>query len=320
MGSESALALLRVTLPDGTEQVVPIVQSPFNMGRAPTSDLPLPHQLVSRNHARLLFQGAEIVLIDLNSANGTSVGGKRLGASEPYAISYGEAFEVGPYTLRLEAAPATGKEPAGLSADVAAAEEPSRRSRRAQPGGPVGQAPPPQPPEPAEPSLPYDQAFGLPADASRYLQYLPPIYHAHPFLGRFLLAFEGVLGPLEQIVDNFDLYLDPRTAPPFFLDQLAGWLGLTLDEKWPLAKRRAVLAEAAELYRRRGTRWSLARHLEIYTGVRPEISEPEDRPFHFQVSLRVPAGQQVDRATVERIVEANKPAHATYTLEIAQER
>jgi phage tail-like protein len=128
-----------------------------------------------------------------------------------------------------------------------------------------------------------------------------------------------VLAPIEQVVDSFDLYLGPRTAPAFFLDQLAGWLGLTLDEKWPVEKRRAVMAEAAELYRRRGTRWGLARHLQLYLDIEPEILEPEDRPYHFAVVLRVPPSRPVDRTAVERIIEANKPAHTTYELRIVPE-
>ena len=327
MGPENTLALLRITFPDGTEQVVAATQSPFTIGRVSTCNLQLPHQLVSRNHARLLFQGKEIVLIDLNSSNGTMVGEKRLAPSDPYTLSYGEAFQIGSYTLRLESAPkATPARSAEPPEEKAAAERdqppPAEGEEHEEAPVRISAAPPPPPPPAAPPPRAdgesYNQAFGIPSDASRYLQYLPPIYHADPFLGRFLLAFEGVLAPIDQIVANFNLYLDPDTAPASFLDQLASWLGLSLDEKWPLEKRRAILTEAAELYRRRGTRWGLARHLEIYAGVTPEIREPEERPFHFEVRLRVPRGQSVDRATIERIIQANKPAHTTYSLRVVE--
>lgn len=309
MASTNALALLHVTLADGTEQTVQVGRTPFTIGRAPETDLPLASPEVSPEHARLLFQAGEAVLIDLNSAGGTWVGERRLEAGDPLAIAFGQPFRIGPYTLRLE--PAVSTAPA---ARPERRERPSRQPAATQPPSPP---PPPAPPEPPEGGqVPYDEAFGLPGDCSRYLQYLPPIYAADPFLGRFLLAFEGLLAPIEQAVDHFDLYLSPRTAPRYFLEQLARWLGVTLDEKWPTAKRRAILAEAAELYRRRGTRWSLSRHIEIYAGVAPEIIEPDDRPFHFQVILRLPQGQAVDRASVERIIQANKPAHTTYELDI----
>jgi phage tail-like protein len=189
---------------------------------------------------------------------------------------------------------------------------------------PTPLAPPPLPPatKATEDLPPSDEGgWGVPSDGSRYLRYLPPIYREDPFLGHFLQAFEEILVPIEQTVDNFDLYLDPYATPAFFLGQLAAWLDLTLDEKWPLDKRRQLVAEAAELYRRRGTHWSLSRFLEIYTGVVPQIVESEDQPHLFSVVLRLPAGSRnVDRATVERIIEVSKPAHTVYTLEIFKER
>jgi len=189
------------------------------------------------------------------------------------------------------------------------------------PPSPPGEEPPGPPPSPVPEASPlrFDEVFGIPTDESRYLQYLPPIYQDQPFLGRFLLASEAVLTPIEQIVDNFDLYLDPAVAPPFFLNELAAWLGLTLDENWPVEKRRMILAEAAVLYLRRGTPAGLARHIEIYADVAPEILEPDDKPNHFEVILRLKKGARVDRGTIDRIILAGKPAHATYTLQIVGE-
>jgi len=323
MSSEKVFALLRIETPDEPERVVPVTESPFNIGRSKTNHLQLPHDRVSRHHARLLFEDDQIRLVDLKSSNGTLVGQTRLAPNDPYTLSYGESFSIGPYVLRIEAAPrpAVKEEAEPVSGIVIGVEEMPAMTvaQEVKPGvselPPRPPAPPAAPPtEPAQPSD--DDLFGLPADRSRYLQYLPPIYRDDPFLGQFLLAFEGVLLPVEQIVDNFDLYLDPRTVPPLFLDQLASWLALTLDEKWPIGKRRAVVAEAAALYRRRGTQWGLSRILEIYTGVVPQIIEPDDRAHHFDVVLRIPKGQGVDRPTVERIIEANKPAHTTFSLKI----
>lgn len=159
--------------------------------------------------------------------------------------------------------------------------------------------------------------FGLPAARSRYLDYLPPIYAEHPFLDHFLLAFERILAPIEQTIDNFDLYLDPHTAPVFFLDELASWLGLVFDETWPAEKRRLLLAEAIELYGRRGTRRGLSRAIEIYAGVTPHIfDELDDQPHRFNVVLYLPSGEEINQTTLEYIIEANKPAHTTYTLHI----
>ena len=331
MSPTDVLAQLRVTLPDGTEHVIPVTQAQFNIGRVQENELQLPEKMVSRHHARLLFEANRVSLVDLKSSNGTTVGEVRLPPNEPYPLSYGEAFQIGSYTLCLEPVPVPAVQEAP-EPEADHEEEPAAKDVPVSPPEPapaphvklgVTEAPPPTeslPIPPEEPRLPYGDIFGLLPDQSRYLQHLPPIYAEHPFLGRFLLAIEEILTPVEQTVDNFDLYLDPGTAPDFFLEQIAAWLGLTLDEKWPSEKRRTVVAEAAELYRQRGTRRGLSRHLEIYTDITPEIIEPDDHPHHFQVILRVPAGQEIDRATVDRIIRAGKPAHTTYTLEIAQEK
>lgn len=331
MNEQPERAVLWIRLPDGSERSVSIVQSPLNIGRTEDNDVTLPHRLVSRRHARLLFEDRQVVLIDLKSTNGTEVAGTRLTPNEPYSLAYDEVIQIGPYTLWLE--PGHQDEPADeheaeVPAETTTPEDdttdaPQDEDEPApiQVGVEALPATPPPPSEPPEPPAderypPDDEVFGLREERSRYLDYLPPIYEDDAFLGQFLLAFEGVFTPIEQMVDNFDLYLDPHTAPEFFLDQLAAWIGLTLDEKWPSEQRRALLAEAAELYRRRGTRWSLSRHLEIYAGVTPDITEPEDQPHHFYVELRAPRGQHVNRATIDRIIRVNTPAHATYSFEI----
>jgi phage tail-like protein len=349
MATENALALLQIDLPDGTVRTEPIPRTPFSLGRVAGNDLVLPDPKISRKHARLLVEEDRIHLVDLNSTNGTFVGDARLAPNQPYALRYGEAFQLGRYTLRLEPAPREEAEPRpeppeetaavapetaepasekpppeeGAAAEVAhePEPEPAPRVRLGATEAPPPPSPPAEPPSPAGPAMPpSDEVFGVPTDKSRYLRHLPPIYEEHPFLSHFLLVFEGILTPIEQAVDNFDLYLDPDTAPAFFLNQLAEWLGMPLDEKWPEPKRRALVAEAADLYRRRGTRRGLSRHLEIYAGTAPEITEPEDRPHHFHVVLRIPDEGVADQATVERIIQANKPAHTTYSLEIVSSR
>ncbi len=331
MKSEPILALLRVIQKDGAEQIFPITRDVIDIGRVEENNLTLPEKTVSRHHARLLYENGQFLLMDTNSSNGTFVGDFRLAPGERYLITYGEAFRIESYTLRLEQAPETGEEkpPAEPQPEEKPLAEPPTEEK--PPVAPVPhvrlgviEAPPPPPPTQRLPSIPaqpppdYGKIFGLLPEQSRYLQYLPPIYSQQAFLGRFLMAFEEIFTPIEQAVDNFDLYLDPATAPEFFLDRLAAWLGTVLDERWPAEKRRAVLAEATSLYRQRGTRRGLSRCLEICTDLTPEIVEPKERPHHFNVILRVPPEKKVDRTIVERIVEANKPAHATYTLEVVQ--
>lgn len=325
MDNPARLAQLRVQFPDGAVQVFPITTTTFDIGRVASNSLALPDAKISRHHVRLLFEGDRISLIDMNSRNRTFFGGAPLPPNVPQLIAYGASFVIGPYTLTLEAPPRPAEPETPAEAAPADGSEAEPAEARPEPEAEPKSEPPQEPPPPARPPqfVPgdppaYNAAFGLPPFASRYLQHLPPIYHEPPFLGQFLLAFEGVFAPVEQMVDNFDLYLDAYQAPDYFLETLGAWLGLALDEKWSVAKRRALVAEAAELYRRRGTRWALARYLQIYAEVKPEIREPEDRPHHFEVVLRLPPGGSVDRATVERIIDANRPVHATYALEITR--
>ncbi|HRQ36760.1 MAG TPA: phage tail protein I [Chloroflexota bacterium] len=198
--------------------------------------------------------------------------------------------------------------------------KPSRKSRAETKinGGPPQDQPPVPPalspvPEPeGEPA--YTPPPGLSLTESRYLQYLPGIYHTS-FMKRFLALFESIYAPIEWTVDNFDVFLHPATAPADFLPWLANWFDLTFDQSWDEAKRRAILTEAHQIYARRGTRWALSRVLEIYTGLTPDIDDASEalEPFTFTVMLPVPESE-VNGALIARLINAHKPAHTSYTL------
>ena len=66
-------------------------------------------------------------------------------------------------------------------------------------------------------------------------------------------AFDEVLAPLFTTLDCFDSYLDPELAPVDFVDWLASWVGVDIDETWTLERRRRLIQNAAVLYRIRGT-------------------------------------------------------------------
>ena len=171
---------------------------------------------------------------------------------------------------------------------------------------------------------------------SRYLDYLPGIYRGNGFLGRFLLIFESILGPIQNQVDNLDSYLDPLTTSRNLLPWMASWMDLVLDQTWPEKRRRELVKSAAELYRWRGTKRGLTAYLRIYTDVVPEITEyipgmrldPETRlgvntklgssggGYHFTVTLSLDGNSTVDINKVREIIEVQKPAHTVYALQI----
>jgi phage tail-like protein len=93
------------------------------------------------------------------------------------------------------------------------------------------------------------------------------------FLRRYLALFDGTLGELEARNEARYVLLDPYAAPEEVLPWLASFLGLTLDERWPLLARRQLIDEIPQLWRKRGTVAGLTRYLELYLDRPPLIVE-----------------------------------------------
>jgi phage tail-like protein len=119
-----------------------------------------------------------------------------------------------------------------------------------------------------------------------YLRRLPQTFsrdeRTASFLQRYLAMFEGMLGEFEAKADARRALLDARSAPAEILPWLAGFVGLTLDERMAHAPRpggstedirRTLISEAAWLFRLRGTLPGLRRFLEIYLGIAPILLE-----------------------------------------------
>lgn len=145
-------------------------------------------------------------------------------------------------------------------------------------------------------------------------------------IAALLDGMEAFHAPIEQALDGIDLYFDPRRAPDRFVPFLAAWLDLArlLPLTTGLAPLRELVAEASSLACIRGTARGLIRTLEIATEARgfvvDEAVPGEDgspRPFH--VRIVAPRAAAVHRPLVERIIDAEKPAHLTYALEFADD-
>jgi len=161
---------------------------------------------------------------------------------------------------------------------------------------------------------------------------LPAMYLDDSFVQRMTLALDEVIAPVFSSLDNLDSYIDPGLAPEDFLLWLGGWVGLALDESWPVERRRAVLAGAAGLYRARGTARGLAAYLQLLTGVEVEIEEtggsvystgadvepPGSPNFAMVVRFRARAAGQLDPARLEALVVSAKPAHIVHRIEIVE--
>ncbi len=159
---------------------------------------------------------------------------------------------------------------------------------------------------------------------------VPSAFQEDDFCQRMVTAFDDALAPIFNVLDCFDSYLDARLTPPDFLDWLGSWVGVDIDETWSLERRRKLVEQAVVLYRIRGTAAGLAAHIRLYCGVTPEIvdnggcswSQTADSPIpgspepRLKVRLPVDDPEAVRRTTVSRIVDAARPAHIPYELEI----
>jgi phage tail-like protein len=173
---------------------------------------------------------------------------------------------------------------------------------------------------------------------SSYLDYLPAILQQDAFLDRFLLAFEEILGGLENQLDGIHHLFDPEKTPVEFLGWLSGWVALSLREDWDAKTKQNFVREIAPLYRKRGTKAGLEEMLRTYTGMGVDIhdfSRPfqvgvtstvgvdtaiGDLPHYFLVHMYVdtpdPLAFSRKRQIARAIIDQEKPAHTYYDLQI----
>jgi phage tail-like protein len=167
------------------------------------------------------------------------------------------------------------------------------------------------------------------ASGAPLLDGLPAVFHTDDLLVRMLDGFDEVIAPIHAVVRDLDAYFDPAVCPTDFLEWLATWLGVELNARWPLQRRRELLRRAVEVHRMRGTAWGVSNAVELYTGVEPEITESGsavassapggDLPGQRRLGLSVTVttnSPDIDVAVVDRIVAATKPAHVPHQVEV----
>jgi hypothetical protein len=85
-----------VGLVSGDGRTYPLQMGSTVIGRGDQANLRLPDVGISRRHARLDYDGAQVVLTDLGSTNGTMVNGQRVSA---VALNPGDMIQLGTTTL-----------------------------------------------------------------------------------------------------------------------------------------------------------------------------------------------------------------------------
>jgi phage tail-like protein len=309
-----------------TDATYPLAVGSYLIGSAPECDIPLLHAFVSQQHARLDCTAAACTLTDLDSTNGTYIDGKQLTAGEPTALGSHLRAEISSFELFIRPVATEEAQPAEREADDSATAEPTPADDEAQDDSPIARHITSSIGQNGGVGLPVVtlagdsddfprslQQVGLEQRYSRYMQYLPALYNV-PFIHSFLALFESLLAPIEWRVDNLELYLDPRTTPAEFLPWLAQWYAISFDYTWDETRRRQLLTKAPQIFAHWGTAYALSQVLEIYLGQPPIIRDDESLPpFTFNVHIPLPV-TAVDRAALEELVDAHKPAFTSYQL------
>jgi pSer/pThr/pTyr-binding forkhead associated (FHA) protein len=87
-----ARATLIVRMAGKPDEKFEIVSAETLIGRAPSCDLQLADESISREHSVVLADGETYTLEDLQSTNGIKVNGKRMRSTE---LGHGDEIEIG---------------------------------------------------------------------------------------------------------------------------------------------------------------------------------------------------------------------------------
>src|SRR5712692_9510650 len=108
------MAEITIKAADGTGGRFPLVKERVTIGRSRESDIVLPDQWLSRQHAEIRLRAEGHVVVDLGSKNGTLLNGSRV--RDEQQLRDGDVITLGEHTLTFSAetaveAPAEADEP-----------------------------------------------------------------------------------------------------------------------------------------------------------------------------------------------------------------
>lgn len=164
---------------------------------------------------------------------------------------------------------------------------------------------------------------------------LPAVYQDNDFGVRFVSALEPLLDPIVALLDSLPAHVDPAVAPEDMLSLLAHWLGLEVDEAWPIDRKRELVRRADELARRHGTRAGLELTLRIafpqhplrvedtgaitWAGKEVKAAKGRSAGAGFVVYCDAPLDEH-ELGAVSRLIEQVKPVNVTYKLRVKAAR
>jgi phage tail-like protein len=159
---------------------------------------------------------------------------------------------------------------------------------------------------------------------------LPAVFQEDPFTGGLAAGLDEVLAPVFVTLDCLAAYVDPRLAPEDFLSWLAAWVGVELDESWPVERRRELVLRAVQILGMRGTVEGLLAQVEIFTGGVAQVSEsggvawsqtaggalPGEPQPRMAVRVIVDHPDAVSVRALDQLVAAAKPGHVVHQVEV----
>lgn len=157
---------------------------------------------------------------------------------------------------------------------------------------------------------------------------LPGLFAEDDAVQTFCAAIDDGLAPVVSILDSLPAYFDPETTRDDLVEWLARWVGVDLDRGPVPPDRRRFIKGAIALHAMRGTAEGIARGVQLWFGIRPDVSEsggtgwsPEgEAPLpgsavpSLVVTLRVGSPDAVDRRVLDGVVAALKPAHVPHRV------
>ncbi|MEZ4868504.1 MAG: FHA domain-containing protein [Caldilineaceae bacterium] len=302
---------LRVRGPE-ERRIYPLPCGETIIGYDPAAGLFLNDRTIESRHVRINEENGVFSLTNLHSESVTRLNNEPLIAGIAFPLRIGDNFQLGSYTLTFEELARAFVTTPTEGTGVQAADRVARL---------------------------YPYSGEVPPGVSRYslalLPYLPTLYQTGQvipaewdsapiltdetpatFLARFLALFESVQLPLAWLIENFQFYLDPLTAPVEFFPWLESWYGLPIVANLTADQRRQLLLHAHELYNLKGSHTALVKVLHLCTGCTPVIDDLSTPGETFRVEIKAPTGVTLDRALVEQLIIAFKPVHTSYELKI----
>lgn len=176
-----------------------------------------------------------------------------------------------------------------------------------------------------------------------YLSYLPSVYQedakSKDFLERYFSLFATFLEGMDEKIDQVVKYFDIDAVSGPYLKWLATWLGIASQDHWNEHQLRRLMKAAPTIFKQKGTRASIEKLVEIYTGEPPIIIEPfqvkhllekqefaavvpllyGDNPYCFNVLVKQEhAEKEKQRIVLQKILDEHKPAYTEARLIVLQ--